>query len=215
VLTIYFCAIISDSVFFPPSSQPQIIIRRDTMHFVILKVRPMKDIAPIICLLLCTFCKAFDQKSSTFLPINNANQSPPGSRVSSISHQYLNTQERIQNNIKVHEALVGLASRSIMKTKGDISLKRHLGDFDELNQILKGLILKLPDIDELNVGTIGFSDVLIWVSNMNCFDLSVEDILITHQPIGSTNYDFSVNIKDLAITCDLDWRYVVFILLSY
>ena len=159
-------------------------------------------------------------------PANNNNinyntQTPWGNHKVSIYHEEIDHNVLITNNITLSNAIIGVISRSILLEQwnhptrrsstmtSSSSLKRDLGDFDALNELFKGVVISLPDINELNAGSLLGLDLLIWINNMKCFDISVDDIIIRHEPVGITEYDLSIEIIDLAISCDLDWRYVV------
>lgn len=143
--------------------------------------------------------------------IDYANQSPWGTSEVSISHTDIDIDLLAKKNVLLQIAIIGVVARRMMDSFHTTSLKRELGDFDEFNQLLKGVVLNLPDINEVNAGTFLLADLILWVRNMKCFDISVEDIIINHGPFGTKEYDLSVDVVDLAISCDLDWRYVVFL----
>lgn len=88
----------------------------------------------------------------------------------------------------------------------EISMRRDLGDFDELNSLFKGTVFSIPDINKVDGGKVLFSNLFFWVRNMKCFDLSVQNIIINHQPQGNKEYDLAVHIENLALSCTLDWR---------
>lgn len=88
-----------------------------------------------------------------------------------------------------------------------LSLRRHLGsDFDELNALLDGLVLALPDM-YIDAGQILGSTVQLWTSNLSCFSINIDDILLDYGRVSSTRFDFGVDIRGLGISCALNYKY--------
>jgi hypothetical protein len=165
-------------------------------------------------------CGASSSPYPSFPSIDYSNQSPSwGTHEFSITNEDMVDHELLaKHNIKTHDAVIGMIARRIMniKTKNyyfgetEISMRRELGDFDELNSLFKGTVFSIPDINKINAGKILFSYLFFWVRNMKCFDVSVQDIIINHQPRGNQEYDLAVHIENLALSCTLDWRQVYF-----
>jgi hypothetical protein len=140
-------------------------------------------------------------------PLSNYdNQTPWGTHEVSITHKDIDYESIAASKVTMYNAAIGAVARRIMSNQSTTSLRRELGDFDELNTLLSGIVIAIPDINELNAGKILFSFVLIWLTNMKCSDISVGDININHYPQGNAEYVFGLSIQDLAISCDLDWR---------
>ena len=115
----------------------------------------------------------------------------------------------INHNIDTYNAIVGVISRRIARHLSENAgalMQRDLGDFDELNKLLSGVTINIPDINRINAGKYLFWDLLISASNIVCSDLSISDLIIDHGKKNSVQYNFSLDIQDLAISCGLDWR---------
>ena len=69
-----------------------------------------------------------------------------------------------------------------------------------------GLVLALPDM-YLTAGKILGATVRLWTTNLECFGISVDDIIITYEKRNNQIFDFKVDIQGLSISCDLNWRY--------
>ncbi len=152
---------------------------------------------------------------SSFPSIDYHTQTPWGTHQASIQHEGINYESLETHKIKLRDAIVGVVARSLLmqQEQGDENenqqqrrRRRNLGDFDELNRLLKGTVISIPDIEKINVGKFGFSYLLIWIRNMKCTDISLGNLAISHKPRGRTDYDFSIGIDDLSISCDLNWR---------
>ncbi len=190
-----------------------------SIQYFILDIRRHKMIRRIVftfftLIVISNSVTSYVAEINPFPLIDYANQSPWGTSEVSISHTDIDIDLLAKKNVSLHNAIVGVVARRMMDRFHTTSLRRELGDFDEFNQLLKGVALNLPDINEINAGTFGLADVILWIKNMKCFDISVQDIIINHGPFGAKEYDLSVDIIDLAISCDLDWRYVVFLLIN-
>ncbi len=51
-------------------------------------------------------------------------------------------------------------------------VERKLGDFDELNELLVGAMIKLPDV------SISTNAISVDMTNVRCTDFNVEDIIV-------------------------------------
>ena len=99
-----------------------------------------------------------------------------------------------------------IANKVIRGDLSSISLSRDLGDFDELNDLFDGLVLALPDLYVEPDKFLG-ATVRLWVTNLRCGSLKVDDIVIDYGLKSNTRFDFNVDIIGLDISCTLDWRY--------
>ena len=138
------------------------------------------------------------------------NQSPyDGRHEVSISHKDINHKGLMDHNIDTYDAIVGVISRRIVRHLSETTgalIKRDLGDFDELNKLLSQVTIDIPDINRINAGKYLFWDLLVSATNIVCSDISLDDLIIHHRKKNSKQYDFSLDIQDLAISCELDWR---------
>ncbi len=141
-----------------------------------------------------------------FPVINYDNQSPFGTHEVSISHKGFDQNAFVENNIEVHDFIVGEISRRILSRYSSTSIQRDLGDFDDLNNLFKGVTISLPDINKIDAGKYLLSHLFIWARNMVCSNISIGNIVIHHGMKNDKEYDFSLDIEDLAISCDMDWR---------
>ena len=87
-----------------------------------------------------------------------------------------------------------------------VSLRRQLGDFDDLNKLFDGLVLGLPDFD-MEAGKFLGATLKISSRNLRCFSMSIEDVILKYRKRGNWRFTVDVSIKDLAISCDLDFSY--------
>ena len=99
-----------------------------------------------------------------------------------------------------------IANHWVHEEQESISLRRNLGDFDELNSLFDGLVIGLPDL-YLEAGKFLGATIRLWVTNMECFALSVDDLIIDYRKSSNTLFDFEVDIQGLAISCELNWSY--------
>ena len=83
---------------------------------------------------------------------------------------------------------------------------RKLGDFDELNDLLSGVVVALPDM-YVNAGLVLGSRLRLWTSNLKCTDIRIRDIIVDHNSRNDNrNVDVSIKVLGLGIDCTLDWR---------
>ena len=86
-----------------------------------------------------------------------------------------------------------------------INRRRKLGDFDSFNALFDGTIISIPDI-YTTAGKVLGSTVELWMEDIQCFGISLDDIRISHRRAGSKLMLFDVEIKGLDIDCDFGWR---------
>ena len=149
-----------------------------------------------------------DNKSpeNSYPLINYDTQTPWGTHDVSISHNDIDYESLATNKVKLYDAVIGVVARRIMSNSGETLIQRDLGDFDELNKLFNGLVISIPDINKIHAGKYGFSHVFVWIRNLKCFDMSVDNITIKHKQKSKREYDLSVDIQNLAISCNLNWR---------
>jgi hypothetical protein len=59
----------------------------------------------------------------------------------------------------------------------------------------------------IDAGQILGATVQLWTSNLSCFSISIDDILLDYGRVSSTRFDFGVDIRGLGISCALNYRY--------
>ena len=69
------------------------------------------------------------------------------------------------------------------------SISRSLGDFDELNEILAGAEISLPELS-FEAGTFFRNELILTVSQTVCSGLFVGNIIIRHANVGTNNTVF-------------------------
>ena len=133
-----------------------------------------------------------------FLFSTAENRTPFPSKNTSVGVKYTNLRGEVASVISEH----------LIQDRDDstISLRRELGDFDELNDLFDGMILALPDLYIADTKILG-ATVRIWVTNLNCGSLEINDIDIDYNLRSNTRFDFNVDVKGLNIDCTFNWRY--------
>jgi hypothetical protein len=107
----------------------------------------------------------------------------------------------------IHDEVASVIAENIVQGHElPISLRRNLGDFDELNDLFNGMVLGLPDLYIADTKILG-ATVQIWVTNLKCGSMMVDDIVMTYGMQSNTRFDLGVDIQGLDISCTLDWRY--------
>ena len=99
--------------------------------------------------------------------------------------------------------------QAISNWKQDSTLQRKLsdGEFDDLNQLFDGMVIGLPDTKTReDLGGI-FGSVLFEIKNLQCFKLSIEDVLVSHVVRGITQVLYNVEINGANIDCTFDWTH--------
>lgn len=87
-----------------------------------------------------------------------------------------------------------------------LSLRRNLsiGDFEALNQLLKGAVIKLPDASVS-------ADLLITLnldlSNIRCTGISVGDVIVAHERKSNQQLIFTLDLIQLDLTCYVNYGY--------
>ena len=83
---------------------------------------------------------------------------------------------------------------------------RKLGDFDELNELLSGVVIALPDM-YVNAGKVLGSTFRLWTSNLQCTDIRIGNIIVQHLKRDSnTKVHVMIKVEELGIDCTLNWR---------
>ena len=114
-------------------------------------------------------------------------------------------QQRIMNEVVRH---LQIQSSNEGNRIDDFSFlaSRKLGDFDELNELLGGVVIALPDM-YVNAGLVLGSRLRLWTSNLECTDIRVRNIIVEHNKRdGNKKVDVTIKIQGLGIDCNLDWR---------
>ena len=141
-----------------------------------------------------------------------------GARAKFTDDLFQNKDNKI-HDVKPPDAIVGIIARRWLENISNqdiidlskdgnvsqISLRRQLGDFDELNALFKGTKIKLPDF-YTTAGRVFRSNIDLWATNIICSDIMVDDIVISYNRRNNTRLDFKVDVKGLDIACNLDWR---------
>eukprot|EP00940_MAST-03C_sp_MAST-3C-sp2_P000291 g291.t1 len=157
-------------------------------------------------------------ESSSFLPLTleeRHNLLPPWKRIKGgrtrvvYSHKIIDTKHESVSNL---DAFVGAFARRYLQnlevTEGQGGRRRlSAGDFDELNALFEGTIFLLPDqFFNFDVPW-PFTSVDVFLTNMQCTDVSIDDMTVESSYKNNKEIDVSVSITGLAMHCTLDWRY--------
>ena len=135
------------------------------------------------------------------------------------THDLFNNKHNESHDVKLHDAIVGIISRRWLENishqdiidlskdgnVSQISLRRQLGDFDELNALFKGTKIKLPDF-YTTAGRVFRSNIDLWATNIICSDIMVDDIVISYNRKSNRRLEFYVDVQGLDIDCNLEWR---------
>ena len=95
-------------------------------------------------------------------------------------------------------------SRHLRDQDHKLPTRRGLGDFDELNAILKGATFAIPDfyIDD----EVLFVDLKLWASNLECTNIQIDDIILEHEKEADSEFTFTTVMNGLSIDCEFEWR---------
>jgi len=89
---------------------------------------------------------------------------------------------------------------------GKISLRRHLdvGDFEEINEILEGAVISIPD---QTVTANALFTLTLDLKNLKCFAFSVGDIVINYILDNNQRLQMTLDVIELGLTCSLNYDY--------
>lgn len=125
------------------------------------------------------------------------------------------TQNENTENVRINPSFIlnGIASRRLMDNESRhstdqdhrvLSTRRVLGDFDELNAILKSATFTIPDF--YTEDKVLWVDLNLWASDLKCSNIQIDDIILEHEKKGDTEFTFSTVMDGLSIDCDFEWR---------
>jgi len=103
--------------------------------------------------------------------------------------------------VKLVNPIIQSINISLESQQGELSLRRHLniGDFEGLNEIFKGAVIKLPNTS-VDAG------IKLDLSNIRCTGVSIGDVVITYTRTNQ-KLIFTLDIIELDLTCYLNYRY--------
>jgi hypothetical protein len=107
------------------------------------------------------------------------------SKILSVAHRFLLDEE---------EGLLDETTRVV-----SLRRKMAIGEFDEFNQLFQNATILLPDAQVSD--RVAFIKLKIKLREMYCEDMSVGDIVITHNKQSNQRLTFKVDIVDLAMNC--------------
>lgn len=80
-------------------------------------------------------------------------------------------------------------------------LRADPAKYDEFNRVLSTIKLELPDT------SFSTSGLEVAISELECADLSIEDLAIDHSPVSSTMQQMTINVDGVAVTCTFKFDY--------
>jgi len=83
--------------------------------------------------------------------------------------------------------------------------KAQEGDFDRFNELFQGASINIPDDFEVSE-RVALIMLTLYVNNIRCYQISVGNIALDHAKTN-TDIDVTVNISELDMICDIDYRY--------
>jgi len=112
------------------------------------------------------------------------------------SHDLLTNTQEFKRQL-VHELLERVVQARVLAA----------GDFDELNALLAGAEILLPDASFRADLPWPLTGVDIKLTNLVCTKLSIEDMTLEHSMISNKEVHVSIGISGLRLECDFDWWY--------
>ena len=88
----------------------------------------------------------------------------------------------------------------------ELDRRLEAGDFDSFNELFENAKIVIDDEFEVKEKA-GLWTLVLWLSNIRCFEISVQDIVVEHSQPSNTQVDVSIDIVELDLTCDVDYRY--------
>jgi len=76
-----------------------------------------------------------------------------------------------------------------------------MGDFDELNRLLEGAVIRLPD------GRVTTSAITLDITNLRCTDFRIDDFLVQSSRQNGRETSVRIDIEGLGMICTLDYVY--------
>jgi hypothetical protein len=81
-----------------------------------------------------------------------------------------------------------------------------IGAFDEFNELFENASIFLPETFEVSQ-RVGLANLEMEIMNIKCYDISVGDIAISHDRNNGRNVDVLVNVYQLDLKCEMDYKY--------
>jgi len=81
------------------------------------------------------------------------------------------------------------------------------GDFQEFNKIFENASILIPENYEVSERVVGVN-LNMNIRNIKCYDISVGDMTVEHDQLSSTEYEVSIGLNQLDLTCEMDYDYV-------
>eukprot|EP00940_MAST-03C_sp_MAST-3C-sp2_P000408 g408.t1 len=107
------------------------------------------------------------------------------------------------NGVSTLDAVVG----AIAKRALERSNQKAVGDFEELNALFEGTIIVLPDADfDVDVPW-PFTYVDIWITQLRCTNIRLDDLIVSHTRVNNKIVDLSIRVDNLDVDCSANWRY--------
>lgn len=79
-------------------------------------------------------------------------------------------------------------------------------DFTEFNKLFENASIVIPEKFKVSE-QVGFTDLDMNIWNIKCYDMSVGDISVDHEQKSDTEFFATVGVKDLDLTCEMNYDY--------
>lgn len=79
-------------------------------------------------------------------------------------------------------------------------------DFDRFNSLFENASINIPD-DFVVTQKILFTTLTLRIRHIKCYRISVGDISVSHDQVSTKEIDVLVDVTDLDIKCDVDYKY--------
>lgn len=120
---------------------------------------------------------------------------------------------RIIEYIKVDFVILLLVTFAILQVVSGNLVENHpderhlaIGDFADLNRILDGAVLRIPDTSLRSDG------VTLWLSNVRCLDISVGDVNLWSRQTSFQTVEMNLQVIDLGMICrarySFSWAFI-------
>eukprot|EP00934_Nitzschia_sp_Nitz4_P006159 Nitzschia sp. Nitz4//scaffold358_size24170//3784//11028//NITZ4_008429-RA/size24170-augustus-gene-0.44-mRNA-1//1//CDS//3329548996//6149//frame0 len=92
--------------------------------------------------------------------------------------------------------------------KSDLQTIRRaaIGDFDELNVLFENAKVVVPDTFVVSE-KVGIATLNMNISNLVCFDMSIGDVIVSHERESNQAVNVDIDVQALDLTCEMDYVY--------
>jgi hypothetical protein len=87
-----------------------------------------------------------------------------------------------------------------------ISRRTSPSDFQEFNKLFENASIFLPEEYVVNE-RVAFVDLNMNIRNITCYDISIGGMTVEHGKISSTEFQVTIGMEQLDLTCEMDYDY--------